>query len=116
MNYKKIIIFDFDGVIHEYKSKWTDASTISDGPVPGIKELIHELRKTYRVVIVSSRCVNHDGIQAVKAWLCYHEIEVDDICKEKPPAYLTIDDRCICFDGNTQDLIERINNFKPWNK
>lgn len=116
MNYKKIIIFDFDGVIHEYKSKWAGHENILDGPVHGIKELIFELRKTYKIVVVSSRCSCFEGIAAIRHWLNKHEIEVDDVCKEKPPAYLTIDDRCICFDGNVNGLIDQINNFKPWNK
>jgi histidinol phosphatase-like enzyme len=118
---KKTIIFDFDGVIHEYKSSWIDSKTITDNPVYGIKTLIIELRKKYKIIVVSSRCATDEGMLAIKAWLKYHSIEVDGILKEKPPAFLTIDDRCICFDGNMlgdnmHKLIEKINNFKPWNK
>lgn len=34
---------------------------------------------------------------------------------KKPAAYLTIDDRAICFNG-TFPTIEEMNNFKPWYK
>jgi hypothetical protein len=34
---------------------------------------------------------------------------------KKPAAFITIDDRAICFTGEFPD-IEFINNFKPWNK
>jgi hypothetical protein len=34
---------------------------------------------------------------------------------KKPPAYLTIDDRAICFNG-TFPTAEEMNNFKPWYK
>ena len=35
---KKTVVFDFDGVIHSYKSGWQGSATIiPDPPVPGIK-------------------------------------------------------------------------------
>lgn len=34
---------------------------------------------------------------------------------KKPAAFLTIDDRAICFDGNFRDPKELL-KFKPWNK
>ncbi len=34
---------------------------------------------------------------------------------KKPPAYLTIDDRAICFNG-TFPTAEEMNSFKPWYK
>ena len=34
---------------------------------------------------------------------------------KKPAAFLTIDDRAICFNGNFQDPKELL-KFKPWNK
>ena len=34
---------------------------------------------------------------------------------EKPAAWITIDDRCICFNGYFPTP-EIINNFTPWNK
>ena len=33
---------------------------------------------------------------------------------QKPPAWLTIDDRAICFKG-TFPTYEEIDNFQPWN-
>lgn len=33
----------------------------------------------------------------------------------KPPAFLTIDDRCVCFDGNFPDTLDLL-DFKPWHK
>ena len=33
----------------------------------------------------------------------------------KPAAFLTIDDRCVCFDG-TWPHIDDLHKFKPWNK
>lgn len=116
MAFKQTVIFDFDGVIHSYKSGWKGATYIPDEPVPGIKEAIAEIRKKYRVVVVSSRCYKEGGIAAIKKYLAKHEIVVDDVTGEKPPASVIIDDRGLTFDGHPETLLEKINSFKPWNK
>lgn len=111
---KKTIVFDFDGVIHSYTSGWKGYDVIPDEPVEGIKEVIDELRNQYEIVVVSSRCKTDEGIKAIKDYLNKYNIVVDRIMKEKPPAILYIDDRAICFDGNSDNLLNQINNFKTW--
>ena len=114
---KQTVVFDFDGVIHSYTSGWKGPAIIPDPPVPGIKEAIAEIRAAgYEVVVVSSRCAVYDGIQAMISYLRKHGIVVDDIRVEKPPAVVYIDDRAICFDGNSAALLGKIQTFKPWNK
>lgn len=113
---KQTVIFDFDGVIHSYTSSWQGTTIIPDPPVPGIKEAINEIRKHYRVVIVSSRCYKHGGIAAITAWLNKYDIVVDEITDEKPPAVVIIDDRAITFDGHPENLLAKIQKFKPWHK
>lgn len=110
---KKTIVFDFDGVIHRYSKGWQDG-TIYDEPVEGIKEVIKELRKDYKVVIVSTRTSTIEGELAIKAWLKQYEIIVDGVMKEKPPAIMYIDDRAINFNGNCNKLMGDIKNFKSW--
>jgi len=108
----KTIIFDFDGVIHSYESGWISATDIPDPPVKGIKEVIDELRaEGYRIVVVSTRCYEEGGIEAIRTWLEQHGIEVDDVTGRKPPAIVTVDDRAICFDGNAKSLIPKIKRF-----
>lgn len=113
---KQTVIFDFDGVINSYTSRWQGADVIPDSPVIGIKEAITEIRKYYRVVVVSSRCYQPGGIEAIKTWLEKYDITVDGVTDEKPPAVVIVDDRAITFDGNTEGLLEKIKSFKPWNK
>lgn len=113
---RKTVIFDFDGVIHSYESGWKGASVIADAPVLGIKEEIKRIREKYKVVVVSTRCYQEGGIEAIKSWLNHHNIIVDDVTSEKPPAILTVDDRAICFDGTYVGLLEKIEAFKPWTK
>ncbi len=113
---KKTVVFDFDGVIHSYKSGWQgDEAVIPDEPVEGIKTAIKQIRNAgYEVVIVSTRCASLKGQAAVQMYLEKYEIEFDRICKEKPPAIVYIDDRAICFDGQSDKLLEQIESFKPW--
>jgi phosphoglycolate phosphatase-like HAD superfamily hydrolase len=114
---KKTVVFDFDGVIHSYTSGWKGIDVIPDPPVPGIKEAIGEIRDAgYEVVVVSTRCATLEGLKAVFQWLCDHDIAVNDVRKDKPPAIVYIDDRAICFDGDSAALLGKIQRFKAWNK
>ena len=58
----------------------------------------------------------------MKKWLIEHGLPAayirEGILKfptKKPAAFLTIDDRAICFDG-TFPSTETMMSFKPWNK
>ena len=112
----KAVIFDFDGVIHSYKSGWKGATVIPDEPVDGIENAIKQVREKYKVVVVSTRCYSEGGISAIKDYLKKHDIEVDDVTGEKPPAIVQIDDRAITFGGSCDTLLEKIRDFKPWYK
>ncbi|MDP4093230.1 MAG: hypothetical protein Q8920_07700 [Bacillota bacterium] len=115
--FKPTVVFDFDGVINSYTSGFKGIDNIPDPPVDGISEAIHDIRKAgYKAVVVSTRCVEDKGIEAVKKYLESHNIVVDDVVTHKPPAMVYIDDRAICFDGDPGKLLSQIQNFKPWNK
>ncbi|MCK5616776.1 hypothetical protein KAR91_83720 [Candidatus Pacearchaeota archaeon] len=66
--FKPTICCDFDGVIHLYKSKWTKASEILDGPVDGaiewIRQILTEDKATF--AILSARSHQTGGIPAMK--------------------------------------------------
>lgn len=111
------VVFDFDGVIHSFTSGFTSVDQIPDPPVPGIKEAIAEIREAgFSVIVVSSRCRDTAGWQAIGRWLKNEGIEVDGILATKPPAICYIDDRAICFDGDASSLLDKILDFKPWNR
>jgi len=114
MSYRKIVCLDFDGVIHSYKSGWKGIDYIPDEPVPGIREAIDDLMKDYDVYVFSTRCTDPDGKYAVQVWLDYYKIRVTNIVSHKPPAYVTIDDRCICFKGKPKLLRKQIEEFKTY--
>ncbi len=119
MKRKPILLVDFDGVIHSYSSGWQGADEIPDPPVPGAEEFLREAVEHFHVNIYSSRTNQEDGISAMAEWC--HERFGPELMKRlifptaKPAAFLTIDDRCVCFKGtfpDPKDLLE----FKPWNK
>lgn len=111
---KLSIVFDFDGVIHSYKSGWKGETVISDPPTPGIERAIFELKNDYEIIIVSSRCRSEEGRNAIIKWCRQHGIYFDKVMMEKPPAVCYIDDRAIYFDGNTASLPSKVRNFKSW--
>lgn len=129
-----IICVDFDGVIHSYSSGWKGIDIIPDDPVPGaIDWLLAHLPLPDALgmggsyegpepVIYSARSRESKGIKAMKKWLVNHGVDEwyfrDDILKfptQKPAAFLTIDDRAICFSGKFPSSAE-IMAFQTWNK
>ena len=126
---KKTILVDFDGVIHSYTSGWKGARVVADPPVPGAIEWLAGMMSDprFEVCIYSSRSRQWSGKRAMRAWLYKHAgtlwyewpggLGLEDIKfpTKKPAAFLTIDDRAICFEGKfpNRDTLE---GFKPWNK
>ena len=114
---KETVILDFDGVIHSYSSGWQGADVIPDPPTPGAKEAIAKLREHYVVVVVSSRCHQKGGIDAIKQWLANYEIVVDNVSNDKPPHVVVVDDRALRFEGDWDAVIRDIPKCSiPWNK
>jgi hypothetical protein len=109
---RRTVCLDFDGVIHSYRSGWCGAEIIPDPPIHGTREAVARLRKTYRVVIHSSRCHTSAGREAIAHWLAKHEIEVDEICEHKPPAMVYVDDRGIRFRGDWDQAMFDVQEFR----
>jgi hypothetical protein len=122
MRGKPTICLDFDGVVHAYSKGWQDGS-IYDGMVPGFLEWAAEAQKHFILCIYSSRSSSDEGRLAMGKWLADQlrkwkgePIEFT-MSAEKPPAWVTIDDRAVRFDGNWDDPDLRpimLLNYKPW--
>lgn len=120
----KTVAVDFDGVLHSYttfQSKF-DPGVVLDPPVNGaIQWLIQMIRDArFDVVIFSTRNKYPEGIKAMREWLEENGLPSEMIENlkfpiEKPPAFLTIDDRVWLFQGLFPSP-EVVANFKPWNK
>lgn len=128
---KPILCLDFDGVVHEYKQPWTDAVTISDHVTEGFFEWAEQAAQFFTLVIYSSRSKDPKAVEAMQLWLAAerkrwrenggkHAIEAPlefEFASEKPAAFMTIDDRALCFSGNWGAYPpDQLIKFKPWNK
>lgn len=118
----KTICIDFDGVLHSYSSGWEGAHIASDPPVPGALEWLREMidHADFEPMVYSSRSRQPGGIRCMQDWLVEHGMSPSDVAllqfpTEKPAAWLTIDDRAICFEG-TFPTLTTMQEFKPWNK
>lgn len=135
-NRKPILCLDFDGVCHSYTSGWKGADVIPDPPVPGLFEFLGSVCPYFEVHIFSSRSHQPGGMEAMRDWFITHytgwlnEPSEQRVSRasatpiitsllhfpvEKPPAHVSIDDRCLLFTGVWPD-VEALRNFKPWNK
>ena len=112
-NRKQTLVFDFDGVIHRYSRGW-QGGKIYDPPTDGIINLLKILKPLYKIVIVSTRCIDVSLKKEMLAWLRKYDIPYDEIGAEKVPALAYIDDRAINFDGDCDKVFRRIMEFKPW--
>lgn len=126
---KPILCLDFDGVVHSYSSGWKGADVIPDPPVDGALKFIWTATEHFRVAIFSSRTNQAGGLAAMQKWLRKHflafgQFNLDGATKvlgmvewpkEKPAAFVTLDDRAITFEG-TWPKMQTLKDFSPWNK
>ena len=131
-NFKPTICVDFDGCIHSYERGW-QGGEIYGTVVPGFFEWCEAVRDRFRLVIYSSRSKDPGGTEAMSTWLnnqrtVWLEAMGDgergsrpdltlEFAHEKPPAWLTVDDRCVRFDGDwtmPELTVEAMADYKPW--
>jgi histidinol phosphatase-like enzyme len=109
--FHKTILIDLDGVLNIYDGHY------NENYIPPIKEgaleFIKEISKKYKIVVFTTR-----NSFLASRWIIDNGLEkyVENVTNVKEPAYLIIDDRCINFDGNYNNLIDKINNFSVWYK
>lgn len=129
--FKPILCIDFDGVIHSYERGWQNG-VIYGTVTPGFFEWAEQAAKQFKLTIYSSRSKSEESIKAMCQWLAEQRAawraaggknESDeplafDFAIQKPAAFLTIDDRAICFRGSwdSPELHpDAMRAYKPWN-
>lgn len=126
---KPTLCIDFDGVLHAYTSGWKGANVIPDPPTDGAMRFLHDAADHFTLAVFSSRSHQPGGKAAMQKWLTGYfrdywsadRTRADDILAEiqwpveKPAAFLSIDDRAMCFNGEWPDP-KLLLHFKPWNK
>lgn len=111
----KPLLVDFDGVLHGYPKHRKYGFELSDPIVPGAAKFINEVSKEFEVSIYSARSVTSFGQSMMKEYLLRKNVDISKLHWPtfKPAAWMTIDDRCICFNGKFPSVEELI-NFKAW--
>lgn len=126
---KPTLCIDFDGVLHSYNTGWKGANIVTDPPVDGAMRFLMDAAEHFTLAVFSSRSHQPGGKAAMQSWLTMHfrdywsadRTRADDILAEiewpveKPPAFVSIDDRALCFEGEWPDP-KSLLHFKPWNK
>lgn len=110
-NIKKTILIDLDGVLNTYNGHF-DEEVIP--PIkPGALEFVKNLSDNYIIKIFTTR-----NKLLTSEWIINNGLReyIDDVTNVKEPSYLLIDDRCINFNGNYIDMLNKINNFQVWYK
>lgn len=124
---RRILALDFDGVVHSYEKGWQGGG-IYGHVTDGFFEWAEIAAQDFQLVIYSSRSSTAEGRATMERWLtdefanwCERNDRVPllglTFAEHKPPAFLTIDDRAICFRGNWNawelkpDVIDM---FRPW--
>jgi hypothetical protein len=118
MRFKPRIAVDFDGVLHQYISKWTVPEEVLDDPVEGAKEAVQSyIDAGFEVVVMSCRAKSPLGMEAISKWLHDHGFPRLRCTGEKVGAVIYIDDRGYRFDpAQGFPTPEQVHALKPWNK
>lgn len=107
--FKPTILIDLDGVLNKYKGKY-DENKI---PMPkeGVEKFLAKLNLEYNLVLFTTKNLLYSA-----KWLIKYKLDkyFVNITNTKSPAYLILDDRAICFEGNYDILINKIKNFKVY--
>lgn len=102
MNYqerKYKILIDLDGVLNNYNGNYNEnyIPKIKDGAVDFLKNL----SKNFKLLIFTSR-----NTKLVNDWILENNINqyIENVTNIKELCFLIIDDRCITFNGNYEEL------------
>lgn len=129
---KPILCLDFDGVIHDYREGWRGGE-IYGNATPGFFAWAVKAMRLFRLVVYSSRSATPEGQtamgEAIGKWsidaIERGEVPSDfdwggffphlEFASEKPPAFVTIDDRALQFWGDWDQFDpEQLRGFTPW--
>lgn len=109
-NFKKVILIDLDGVLNEYNGNFCKdhIPNAKCGVQLFLKKLVDS---DYEIKIFTTR-----NRLLTSKWLIANELDeyISDVTNVKDPCYLFVDDRCVCFNGDFDELKYKIDNFKVW--
>ena len=108
--FRKKILIDLDGVLNKYGKEPYDENYIPEIR-EGAVEFLKSLSESADLYLFTSR-----NLMLSTKWLIENKIDqyLKDVTNVKLPSFLYIDDRCICFRGNYDEILEEIKEFKVY--
>ena len=108
--YQKKLLIDLDGVLNQYGKENFDENFIPEIK-EGAKKFLEDLSKEGELYLFTTR-----NLKLAVKWLVENDIDkyFKDVTNVKIPAFLHIDDRAVCFNGDFNKTIEEIKNFKVY--
>lgn len=108
---KKKILLDLDGVLNTYTSDY-EPFYIPPARTDTV-EFVKKLSQKYEIKLFTTR----DKFLA-SIWLIENHLDkyISGITNVKEVAWLFVDDRCVRFNGDYNDLMNEINSFRVWHK
>ena len=109
---KYTILIDLDGVLNTYTGGY------DENYIPPMKNGADEFLKKITEKNIDLKLFTTRKSELAEKWLKENNIRqyFSDVTNQKVPAILIIDNRCITFNGNYENILKQIENFKPWYK
>ena len=111
--YKKRILVDLDGVLNNYGTEKFDENYIPKIK-NGAEEFLKNLSKNAELYLFTTR-----NQKLAKQWLVDNKIDkyFKKVTNKKLPAFLQIDDRTVCFNGDFETTLNEVKKLKAyWKK
>lgn len=108
-NKRPLIAIDFDGVMNKYKG-WKGEKVLYK-PQNNLLNFIRKVYKDYDITVFTCR-----DVKSVYEWLEEYNIRdyVVAVTNLKPQAVVYIDDRAIRFNGDYEEVLSELKEFKTW--
>ncbi len=108
---KRTLLIDLDGVLNTYTGGYQQ--DYIPPMANGVKEFLESLQDKFDLKLFTTRPAH-----LAQKWIEDNQIQhlFSEVTDTKRPAWLLIDDRCLTFDGNFENLAMQIAEFKPWYK
>lgn len=107
-DFTRTLLLDLDGILNQYTGFFNPE--VIPKPIEGSHDFLKKISEHFELRLFTTR----NKLLASK-WLIDHKLDkyFIDITNVKELSWLMVDDRCLKFNGNYDELINDINNFKP---
>ncbi len=112
-NMRKLISIDLDGVLNNYDGNYNE--TKLPEIKQGAKNFLQKLSENYRIEIFTTRNIKMTVLWLIENGLIQYVENVSNVKNQFSSVF--VDDRAINFDGDLEEVYQKIIEFRPyWKK